>query len=256
MSSDPQSPTQTPSPHRNPAKRRIAWTTTIVTLVIAAVGVFYTAFGNFDITLSQQTLQQKIDAKMPFTTKSNVVFSEVKLDLSGDKIGLAVAASTKKLNVQINGTGQTTGTIRYDGDGSFYFHPEELKVTSLTTGTGAAEGAVKPKVEAALEKWLKNSDRAKAAEATAEKWLQRGAEMALERIPVYRVKDDFKGTIIKASLTSVEVKNNAVVAHISLWRLTGVVIGYLALGALALALAIALMLNPEGLLLFGFLSIF
>lgn len=250
MSSQP-SPTSAPNQATgaNKARRRRSWALVITLLVIAAVGTLYSAFGNFDVTLTRDTLQQKIDAKLPFTTKSNVVISGVQLDLSGDKINLAVAAQTRRMNAQLSGTGTTTGTLRYDGAGNFYFHPDELKVTGLKVGD---ETHAATRTERVIDKFMQ-SRTAERVEPAAEKLLQKGAEMALERIPVYRVKDDFKGTIIKAGLSSVEVKNNAVVAHVSLWRITGVVFAYLAVGLIGLALGVALMLAPEGFILLGML---
>lgn len=44
--------------------------------------------------------------------------------------------------------------------------------------------------------------------------MQKSAETVLERVPVYTLKNDFKGYVVHAVLESVEVKDGNVIAHL------------------------------------------
>jgi len=70
--------------------------------------------------------------------------------------------------------------------------------------------------------------------------VQKSAEIALDRVPVYTLPDNFKGHVARMALSSVEVKDGTVIAHLSFIQFTGMVLTYLALGAATILIAVFL----------------
>lgn len=230
-------------------KRTFAWVSVIFFAVIALGGAYWTFFGTHQIALTQAELQSKIDAKMPFTTKGGVTISNVELDLSDDKLGLVVKASATKFKTEYAIGARTKGDLRYDGlRGAFYFHPDTLKVTQIE----ANGKSVSDKLGGLIDKWVDSKkilDNKKELMAWAEEFaqsqLQNSAEYALTRVPVYTLPDDLKGTVVKAFLTDLEVKNGTVIAHLSLWQFTKWVVVNIVMFVAAIGFMIALLANPE-----------
>jgi hypothetical protein len=229
-------------------KRNIIWGAISVALLAGIVGACWAFFGAQQITMTQAELQQKIDAKMPYTTQNGVTVSNVQLDLTGDKIGLSIDASATKFKTEFTIGAQTTGVLRYDSSrGAFYFHPESLKMTRAEAkGTPIAE-----KVGAFIDKWVDSkkiqdnkSEIMTAADEIVHTMVQKSAEAVLIRVPVYTLKDDFKGTVVRAALTDVEVKNGTVIAHLSLWQLTKTVLLFLFVLVASIAIAIGMIAHP------------
>lgn len=230
-------------------KRKLAWGAIIVVALLSIGATLWSFFGTDEFSMSEASIQQKIDAKMPHVTKSGVTVSNVKLDLSNDKINLSLDANATKLKQVFDVSGATTGTLRYSvTEGAFYFHPEALELNSFKVNGGN----VSEKVGAFIDKWVDSpkinqhkDELAAAAQREAMQLVQAGAEKALEHIPVYRLPDNFKGHIVRMSLTSVEVKNGHVVAHVSFWQLTQMMALYALAFVIAIGFTIALVMNPE-----------
>ncbi len=236
-------------------KRTVAWIAIAFILLVAVVGFGWTFFGIHEVSMPQADLQARIDQKMPVTQKG-VTFSGVKLDLSNNKINLDLDATTTKFKTEYKMHCYTMGTMRYDTSrGSFYFHPEQVKFNDVrANGKNVAE-----KVGGLIDKWVdkqkiidsqmikdNKAEIMQFAEDKTQSLVQSSAESVLERVPVYTIKDDnIKGWVIKSALKSVEVKDGKVIAHISLWQLTTVVIGYVVLFLLGIAFLVLLCMNPE-----------
>jgi len=227
-------------------KRKIAWTIIALVLTIAVGGILWAASSDLDVVLTQAQLQQKVDAKLPFSAKG-VTVSKAEVDLSGDKIGLKLDASGTHFKTTFAGSAESKGTVRYDSTrGAFYFSPEELKVSNLKVN----DSTVTDKLDHLLDKL--GSPRVQAGkdaivaktEAVISDLIQSVASATLERVPVYTLKGDFKGIVVKAMLTSVEVKDSKVHAHLSIWQLTVTVAIYIFAFVLALAFAFALLASP------------
>jgi hypothetical protein len=216
------------------------WLTLAAAATIALVCAWWNVYGGSDIVLPQQELQQKIDAKLPFVTKSAVTVSQAQLDLSGDKIGLTVAASATRLHRTYTVQAQTRGTLRYDNlSGAFYFHPEALRVIDVQAG----EVSVPGKASAIFDKFvtsekLRADKQALMTEAAeiAQNSMQRAAESALERVPVYTLPQNFKGHVARMALSSVEVKDGSLIAHMSFLQFTGMVLVYAGMFVLVLVI--------------------
>jgi hypothetical protein len=211
--------------------RKLAWAGIFVLLIVSVAGVAFGLFGKYTVVLPQHELQSKIDAKLPHTTKNGVTIASATLDLSGDTIGGAVHATTTKARQDLAVKGQTKGTLTYKPEeGAFYFRPDSIRLDEVSVN-GHVAG---PRTLALTQKGLDKL----ALEAT---------QSALERFPVYRLPDTFKGDVTKLVLDSVEVKDGNVVAHLSFWRLTTTVFLYGILFVVAIILAFGLMMNPEAL---------
>jgi hypothetical protein len=222
------------------SRKTIGWLVAFVMAVGAVVGVSWTLFGTHELTFTQSDLQGRIDQKMPFTSKNNVTVSKVGLDLSDNKIHLNIDASATKLRTEYGLSLYTAGTVRYDAErGAFFFKPDTLKVKDVT----ANEKSLGEKVGTFVEKF--GGDRLKerkaqlmvAAEALVQTAVQKAAEHALERVPVYTFPDTFKGQAARMSLKKVEIVNGTIHVTLSFTQLTMTVIGYILLGIVSLLLA-------------------
>lgn len=229
-------------------KRKWAWTAAIAAAVLAVAGVCWTMFGVTEISMSQAEIQTKIDEKMP-TTQKGVTISGAKIDLSSDKLGLTFNAATTKFNTEYRMNTATRGTLRYDhARGAFFFVPEELKISDIQ-----ANGAsVAQKVGGFIDKWVDSkkiqdnkSELAAKAEEIAQGLVQKSAAAVLDHVPVYKLKDDFKGYVVRAVLSDVEIKDGQVIAHLSLWQLTKTVLFFAVAFVAAIGFMIALAANPE-----------
>jgi hypothetical protein len=228
-------------------KRTWVWLFTTVLAVVAAAGIVWGATSSFDKVLTQNQLQQKIDAKLPFTAKT-VTVENVQLSLADDKINLTFDASTVKFASQYAVSAATVGKLRYDsGRGAFFFSPEKVVLSNFSIN----DKVIGSKVGRFVDRMLGDSALAERKDAlketahkVAENTIQEGSQMVLARIPLYTLKDDIKGTIIKMSLTGVEVRDNTLIAHISLWQLTMSVWIFGLMFVVSLVIAIALASSP------------
>ncbi len=231
------------------SKRKLAWGAIFIALLFGIAGVCWNVFGLHDVKMTQAEVQQKIDLKMPFTTKNGVVVHSVALDLTGDKIGLVIVASATKLKTDFTVTAQTRGTLTYNNmDGTFHFKPDELKLVDVKTNGDS----VSTKLDHLVEKWvtspkvLANKDElVKAGVELVNSLVQKSAEMTLERVPVYKMPDNFKGNIARMFLKSVEVKDQTIIAHLSFWQFTKMLFFYAFIVVVAIGLAIAMFACPE-----------
>jgi hypothetical protein len=193
------------------SKRRFAWGAVVIALLIGAAGIAWNIFGLHEVKMGQAEVQQKIDVKMPFTTKKDVVIHSVALDLTGGKIGLVIVASAKKMKTEFVVKAETKGTLTYNNlDGTFHFKPDELKLVDVKTNGES----VATRLDNFVEKWvsspkvLANKDElVKAGADLVNSMVQKSAEFTLERMPVYKLPDTFKGQMARMFLSSVEVKD-------------------------------------------------
>ncbi len=231
------------------AKRKFVWGAIVVAFLIGAAGIAWNLFGLHEVKMTQSELQQKIDLKMPHMTKNGVTVSSVQLDLTGDKIGLVIVASATKLKTDFVVKAETKGTLTYNNmDGTFHFKPDELKLVDVkTNGESVAN-----RVDRLVEKWvtskkvLDNKDEVtKAAADLVNSMVQKSAEVTLEHIPVYKMPDTFKGNVARMFLKSVEVKDQTIIAHLSFWQFTKMLMLYGFILVLAIGFAIAMFTCPE-----------
>lgn len=243
-------------------RRVLVWGVLALVAVFACVGGYLSATGKLDVTMTQEELQAKIDAKLPHTSEHRVTVtvSKATLDLSQDQIGLAFSASASKFGKTVLVDAQTRGSLRYEPmSGSFYFRPNELKFGEIRTG----DFTVREGVSRFIEKWVDSPKIVAGREQigeTAEKLVQSGVQkavtVALEHVPVYKLPDNLKGDLARMLLSSVEVHDGKVIAHLSFWHFTGMLLFYAVVFVLALGLAAAMVMAPEGFLALALLGSF
>ncbi len=212
--------------------------------------------------MTRTELQQKIDLKMPHTTKNGVTVSSVQLDLTGDENRTCdCGISYRSSRPTSSSKAETKGTLTYNNmDGTFHFKPDELKLVDVkTNGESVAN-----RVDRLVEKWvtskkvLDNKDEVtKAAADLVNSMVQKSAEVTLEHMPVYKMPDTFKGNVARMFLKSVEVKDQTIIAHLSFWQFTKMLMLYGFILVLAIGFAIAMFTCPElfvGCCIIGYVS--
>jgi hypothetical protein len=144
---------------------------------------------------------------------------------------------------------QTRGNLTYNNiDGTFHFKPDELKLVDVKTNGES----VSTKLDAFVEKWvsspkvLANKDElVKAGAELVNSMVQKSAEFTLQRMPVYKLPDTFKGQMARMFLSSVEVKDQTIIAHLSFWQFTKIMVLYALIIVLAIGMAVAMLACPE-----------
>lgn len=67
----------------------------------------------------------------------------------------------------------------------------------------------------------------------------------LEKTPLYKLKSDFKGIVIRASLEKIWIENGVLHATISLWQLTTTLAVWAVCLVFAVVLAFGLIMSPD-----------
>ena len=225
--------------------RTLGWIAIIVLGLFSLAAGAWAIYGKNEISMSQAQIQEMIAKQLPME-KYGVTISNARLDLSGSQIGVTVNAEAANFTAD----GRTRGSLRYDAmKGSFYFVPSELELTNLASSEGES---VADKVTGLIDRWVdsekvqQNADViAGKANELAHSAVLKTSSWALDRIPVYTLPDDFKGNAARMFLTDVEVRGDTIVAHLSFWQFTKMVALYAVVFVIALAMAVALVLNPE-----------
>lgn len=166
---------------------------------IAISSYFLQVLSLSNITLSPGDIEEKIGSKIPLDAGRGLTITHAKLDLSNDKVNLKLNATAQKQGDAFELVVETTSELQYHADeGLFYFWPEKINIESLQSNGRLSE----------LE----------------ESFLMEDAEVSiretLKKTPVYNLMGNFQGYLVSKAITSAEVKDNNVIIHLSLWRLT------------------------------------
>lgn len=232
-------------------RRILVWGVIALVAIFAGVGAYLSATGKLDVTMNQEELQAKIDAKLPHTSEHRVTVtvSKATLDLSHDQIGLAFNAQASKFGKSVSVEARTRGDLRYEPmSGSFYFKPSALEFGQINLG----EMNVREGVSHFIEKWVdspklnaRRDELGEKAETVVKSGVEKAVTVALERVPVYKLPDNFKGNMARMLLSSVEVNDGKVIAHLSFWHFTEMLVLYAVLFVLAIGLAAAMIMCPD-----------
>lgn len=174
---------------------------------------------------------------------------EVSLD---DRITVTAEVEGRRFAQAFSATVHAIGVPVYRPvDKAFFFKASEFKVVAFSY----QDGPVTERATSFVRRITRNEEANHLAAELASKleaWVTALAETSvkrgLERFPVYRLKDDFKGQLISASLKSVEVKGGEIVAVVSVWQLTWTVISYFIAFLAICAIIVGLFVWPEVLL--------
>lgn len=242
--------------------KRGGWAGAVLLLAIGVAGL-WAMRATYEISLTQQEIQSRIDAKLGQELPVKGPAQAIVRSLRVKAAQLVLAGGSATIDLDIEGAlrngksfeiaASTQGAPTYS-DGAIYFTPTKIDTTKITY-----EGASVSELAGRLSDRLPIGEKARQLVEDkahqADGWAQAAAEAAMRRFleerPVYRLKDDTtKGAALKAALEKIDVEDGRIVATFSLWRLTTTVVA----GAFSLLLGIAIvililrgMLRGEGL---------
>jgi hypothetical protein len=243
--------------------RALAWVLAVILLVLGVVGIAWNIVGPKLLSPSQERLQTLINEHLPYHWKYGVSVTEVALDLShNDKAAATLIitrdkkgedATAEGIPPQLSGVVYAEGTVKYL-DGEAFFIPDVVDVLEVDTrGTNIIEKAHSFIDKRIHPQWL--NEKAHAAvdtgDAKARQAVNNIARAYLSASPVYRVKDDVKGLVIKASVTAIEVKSwqdgkgGNLIIHASILRLRATMLLWGLFFGAALFIAARLVLRPR-----------
>lgn len=201
------------------------WLAAGVIIALSLAGIIFSSYALPSITLKQEMIQSKLDAKLPIEKEgalSKIVLEKASVDISGRQPLLYFKGYSELLKKRISVEAQTKGEIIYR-HGKFYFHPQGLEIKNLSfAGFEIPENKrelVSAGVIAATSFYLNNS-------------------------PVYTLKGT-KGAIIKAAIKSIDFSDGAITVHLSIWQLTLTALIWLVALISGIVIATALVINPE-----------
>lgn len=229
-------------------RRTSAWLGIGALLVVAFVGAFLTIGTSHTFSMDEAKIRQKIDAKIADGIHKHgitVTAAEVKLRQTDAEVTFAMNGTKFRQSFELKAGG--IGMPRYN-DGDFFFVPSKVEVLDFTFKGEAPADRAKRIAKGAL---LRNSRIGAAIEENAdnvEAWVKSKAQDVamhmLEKTPLYKLKSDFKGIVIRASLEKIWIENGVLYAKVSLWQLTTTLIIWALCMILAVALAFGLMMSP------------
>jgi hypothetical protein len=215
------------------SKKKLAVIIAIGLTMIALIAVLLAVAGRHEITVTQNQLQERIDAALGQrlaaqergAVPNSLVISSAHLELVNDKIAVAVVASGNQFEHAVAVDAKAHGKLRYESlSGSFYFDPDTVELTKLEID----QLTVQQSVSNFIDKWVsspKVNERKDAISMKAEVWvrngLQRIAVHQLQYHPVYTLPGTVKGHMAKMMLQRVEVKNGTIVLQMSYLRFAG-----------------------------------
>jgi hypothetical protein len=238
--------------------RRYGWLLALLFLALGAAGL-WTVSTTHDISLTANEIQSRIDGALPreIALKGpaqalvpSVIAKSATVDLKDGKVALAVALEGRLRNGKsFEIEAKARGVPKYD-DGALYFEPEKVDISRL-----AYEGQSASELVGRLAGKLGDGKLRDALEAKAQKlddWAEKAADAAIRKLleerPVYRLRDDMNGAVMKAALEKIAVEGDRLNVTFSLWRLTTAAVGGLVsllLGVILALLVIRILLNEE-----------
>jgi len=226
-------------------KRTLAWTSLTVLALAGIFATLWSAFGTSRVALGQAELQARINKVLPKTAK-DVTVERTTIVIAENSLMLKVEAEGRKLGQPFTVVASARGRPRYDPDrGALFFEPDVVMIEDLTirgrsvgdrveSGAGLLKGRLGEMVK----------DKASAVDAAAARIAEEGIKLYLSTFPIYRLKDDAKGLVVRTVLRAVAIEHNTLVVTFSVW---GVTLIAAACGLLLLALAalaVLLIRNP------------
>jgi hypothetical protein len=222
------------------ASRTVNFAAAAVALALGAAGLL-TLRAQHEIALTgpqiEQRLQPLLNRELPIKgVAEDLVVSlqahDAKVNIADGRVDI-VASLQGRLVVgpSFAVAAAMRGAPRYD-DGAFYFDPEEVKVALIgLSGDGGLGSALKsglarlagPKAAELVDK------KSQELRAILTDVVDKVVKSALRQRPIYRLKDDVKGEVLRATLDQLAVENDKVVLRFTLWRVTP----WAALGAAA-----------------------
>lgn len=186
-----------------------------------------------EVRRSQEYVQGKITGHLP-KTAHGVTAREARVNFENNRVVILASVDGTRFKKNFSMVVEAIGVPDYQNsrNGEFYFKPEQISVYDFQIddpNPRSLFNRLPERYKGKVEDWM-----VKAAE--------HGAVLALERVPVYRVKDDNLGWVIHSSLQNVRIDGNELVITYSVWHIAMMVI----IGIVVVVIAILLIAAGAG----------
>ena len=203
------------------SRRRLAWIACGLLGLVAVAGGLWSAFGTNRIVLTQAQIQERVNRQLPRDVKG-VTVERTTVTVADDRIALRVEVRATAFNRSVAAIASARGTPRYDAEkGEMFFDPDDVTVETVSLGGDDAAGHAERlgsrlggRIGDAVRKNLPR------LEGAADKLMAAGVKAYLAARPVYRIKDDLKGVVLKAALREVAIEGSTIAITVSVVNLT------------------------------------
>jgi hypothetical protein len=217
-------------------------------VAILIISLIYICFGiqnKIEVKLSEEFLQTSIQKQLPKKIKGKIELEKAALTLKENNLEVNVTLNGAYLNRQFSIQATGAGTPTYNPkNGIFYFHPQNLKIEKITY--------IGENVEDKILGLIKNKELQNTAKIIIPKvtqWIEESAIPAgiekLGEIPVYKVKNDTKGIILKSTLSKIKINEGNLELTFSLLQLTKTIGIAVFTVVAAIAFLVSTLRNPE-----------
>ncbi|QGM45967.1 hypothetical protein [Methylocystis heyeri] len=179
--------------------------------------------GAYLVDITQQEAQERIDAalRQRAAESKNIDVESVKVRFADNQIGIDARVAARFKGRTITAEFEGWGAPIYR-DGAFYFHPTS-PVRLLDVGIEKPDGAKSSGLKQRIEKFAAEhglDEVAESVKAEFRQWASAAAQKTVEKAfslkPIYVLKDNAKGVVIKAALEKVDVVGDRLEITLSL----------------------------------------
>lgn len=192
------------------SKRKLAWIVVALVGVLATAGLLWAVFGTSKLVFTESELQARLNQQLPRTIR-DITIERVAVRLAENRLALRIEMQGTAMRQPVSAVVSARGVPRYDAQsGAMYFDADDVKLDQLTIAGRSIAGD-----EETTRRRLTD-----VAGAAVQRLAEAATKAYLAARPVYRLKDDFKGIVLKAALVNVTVEQNTLTVTFSLWNLT------------------------------------
>jgi hypothetical protein len=192
-------------------KRRLVWIAAGLSGALAIAGMVWSSFGTSRIVLTDTRLQERFNPGLPRQVKG-VTIERATIKIAENHIALTIDVRASALNQTFAAAVFARGIPRLDAErGELFFDADDVKLENITIGN--SEGNADQSGGRLGGLMAKNL---KGIKAVASSVIASGVKGYLAARPVYRVKDDLKGLVLKSTVTGLTIEGNAVAISLSL----------------------------------------
>ena len=189
------------------SKRTIAWIVVVLVGLLSVAGLLWSIFGFDRLTFTAAELQSRLNQQLPRTARE-VTIERVDVALADNRLALRIAMQARVLQQPVSATVSARGVPRYEAhETAIYFDADAIKIEQLAIAGRTVVGQ-------------EGGRLANTVRSTLQGVAESGIKAYLATRPVYRIKDDFKGVVLKAALVDVTIEQNTLAVTFSLWNLT------------------------------------
>ena len=231
-------------------KRQVIWIVLSLLCIVTAAAAVWSAFTGSKVSLSTAELQSRINERLPRETKG-VLLERAEIAVEDGHVAVRLGARAAHLGKSIFATVYTRGVPRYDASAGAIFFDAQNVVLEHVSFAGDGAGA-SPQNEGgnSIAKRMKARIGDKALGLLSNS-VAGVVKSYLATRPIYRLKDDYKGVLLKAAVTGLAVEGDKVVISLTLIGLTTTVLIWLVSLALIIAAIIWVIRHPGWLLEVG-----